>query len=238
MRRPAFPRQPIGRLDVPLAQMEDEPQRCLQVNAEWLTFLAGQIEHLAYYWRYQQNTQEERDQIDENVQALLQRCTDAVECVDPVTYQLQVVEVQHRAAAGVHGGGTVPSSWSGFPMTHITRDDTAVCSIFQDSALAGLPAGDWNFEARHVLRQDAATGGARMRVQAMNLVQGENQEYRLGTNMLHCSGVLTQTIGGIIWQYYTTDARTTDGMGLAMNALGNDEVYGTMRLWRLHQVLP
>lgn len=220
-------------LPVPEDSVFDEPMRCLHINAEWLTYLAGMVFQLGDFSLYEQETEEEKTHIYRNVQTLLAQIGEAEECPEPVTYQIQVIQYLHLENVGVNGGTTTANAWTALPINHKLRDDTGLTSV-SGNVISGIPNDDWNVDAEHVIRTDAAAW-SQIRLAAALAYRGVQQRVLTDEKLISFKGVYPVSSGTLSWSYYVSDALVNTGLGQA-KSLGTDgEVYGKITMWRLFQ---
>lgn len=236
-----FPRWPLAgddELPVPEANIDDEPQRCIRLNAEWLTYVVGAVEQLANYKRYNLTTQEEIDHVYDNFQHLMERLVAEKECVEPVTYALQLVTVGDWRPQNTAGGSTVVTAWTTLPYNAMIYDGTGGASVSGNAIF--LPAGTWRVHAEHQISCDAAMFGQIRMNNGGVFTYGTHDRFLIDeTKVLTVDGVALLPSGGAIsFEYYVTNAFPTGGLGRIMNLAGQDEKYGHVVCERLHQTSP
>lgn len=238
MFRPNFLWPGDEKLPVPLAQVDDEPIRCISLNAEWLTYLFGVVDELSNYQRYEQNTQEERDHIYRSYQLLLEKMVASEPCELPnVTYVIDRVVIEDRRTQNTAGGSSVAGSNQNFPFNTIVLDDTGQVTLNANQWL--LPDGTWKLDCSHVLRSSVVTL-ARGEIPIAAGLRGENFTIAASeqTPIRHVQWLTLAAPTLVSYAYRVTTATATNGLGQPKNYAGEQEVYGRVICERFRQVAP
>lgn len=182
-------------------------------------------------------TDEERDYIDSVVDLAAYELTQEAQ---PAVTAIPYAVIEDIQLQGVQGGATFANSWQARRLTNIVKDTIGLSPEFQSYAVH-VPAGTYYLQAEAPFVFSANTGRwVRLRVRDANTGLAVLQSPNLFANVASVGFVAT--IAGVVvandlwilnFDYYTNDARATNGCGAAANVAGQLEKYASVKLLKV-----